>query len=55
MPFPGRAGFVALDQLQTVDVERVVKALPLDDGSAVSVLASAASSVSAVDEVGGRD
>jgi mRNA interferase MazF len=37
--FQGRAGFVALDQLRTVDVERVVKALgPLDDGTVVSVL-----------------
>jgi mRNA interferase MazF len=37
--FQGRAGFVALDQLRTVDVERVVKSLgPLDDGAVVSVL-----------------
>jgi mRNA interferase MazF len=37
--FQGRAGFVALDQLRTVDVERMVKWLgPLDDGTTVSVL-----------------
>lgn len=37
--FHGRAGFVALDQLRTVDVERVVKSLgPLADGTVVSVL-----------------
>jgi mRNA interferase MazF len=37
--FQARAGFVALDQLRTVDVERVVKSLgPLDDGTVVSVL-----------------
>jgi mRNA interferase MazF len=37
--FQGRAGFVALDQLRTIDVERVVKSLgPLDDGFVVSAL-----------------
>ena len=37
--FQGCAGFVALDQLRTVDVERMVKSLgPLDDGTVVSVL-----------------
>jgi mRNA interferase MazF len=39
LPFPGSRGFVALDQLRTVDVERVVKPLgALDDGTVVSVL-----------------
>ena len=37
--FQGRAGFVALDQLRTVDVERLVKSLgQLDDATVVSVL-----------------
>jgi mRNA interferase MazF len=37
--FQGRAGFVALDQLRTVDVERLVKALGrLEDATVVSVL-----------------
>jgi mRNA interferase MazF len=37
--FQGRAGFVALDQLRTVDVERAVKPLgALDDETVVSVL-----------------
>jgi mRNA interferase MazF len=37
--FQGRAGFVALDQLRTIDVERVVKSLgPLDDEFVGSVL-----------------
>jgi mRNA interferase MazF len=37
--FQGRAGLVALDQLRTVDVERIVKSLgSLDDGTIVSVL-----------------
>jgi mRNA interferase MazF len=37
--FQGRAGFVALDQLRTVDVERLVKSLGhLDDGTVASVL-----------------
>ena len=35
----GRAGYVALDQLRTVDVERLVKALGrLEDATVVSVL-----------------
>ena len=34
--FQGRAGFVALDQLRTVDVERLVKALGPLEGSAVA-------------------
>ncbi len=33
--FQGHAGFVALDQLRTVDVERLVKALGQLEGSAV--------------------
>ena len=37
--FQGRAGFVALDQLRTVDVERLVKSLGrLDDPAVGSVL-----------------
>ena len=37
--FQGRTGFVALDQLRTVDVERVAKSLgSLDDGTVASVL-----------------
>jgi mRNA interferase MazF len=37
--FQGRAGFVALDQLRTVDVERLVKALgQLEDATVFSVL-----------------
>jgi mRNA interferase MazF len=37
--FQGRAGFVALDQLRTVDVERVVKSLgPLEAPVLVAVL-----------------
>ena len=37
--FQGRTGFVALDQLRTVDVERLVKSLgQLEDATVVSVL-----------------
>jgi mRNA interferase MazF len=37
--FHGRAGFVALDQLRTVDVERLLKSLgPLEDATVDSVL-----------------
>ena len=37
--FQGRAGFIALDQLRTVDVERLVKALgQLEGSTVVSVL-----------------
>ena len=37
--FQGRAGFVALDQLRTVDVERLVKSLgQLDAATVVAVL-----------------
>jgi mRNA interferase MazF len=37
--FQARAGFVALDQLRTVDVERLVKTLgQLEDATVVSVL-----------------
>jgi mRNA interferase MazF len=37
--FQGRAGFVALDQLRTVDVERLVKRLgQLEDETVVAVL-----------------
>ena len=37
--FEGRTGFVALDQLRTVDVERLVKSLgPLEGGTVVAVL-----------------
>jgi mRNA interferase MazF len=37
--FQGRAGFVALDQLRTVDVERLVKSLgPLEAPTVVTVL-----------------
>lgn len=37
--FQGRGGFVALDQLRTVDVERLVKSLgQIEDATVVSVL-----------------
>lgn len=37
--FQGRAGFVALDQLRTVDVERLVKSLgQLDAATVIAVL-----------------
>ena len=37
--FQGRAGFVALDQLRTVDMERLVKRLgQLEDGTVLAVL-----------------
>jgi mRNA interferase MazF len=37
--FQGRTGYVALDQLRTVDVERLVKSLgPLEDATVLSVL-----------------
>jgi mRNA interferase MazF len=36
--FQGRAGFVALDQLRTVDVERLVQSLGLLDGAAVAAV-----------------
>ena len=37
--FQGRAGFVALDQLRTVDVERLVRSLgQLEDATVASVL-----------------
>lgn len=37
--FQGRAGFVALDQLRTVDVERLVKPLgPLEEETVLAVL-----------------
>jgi len=37
--FQGRAGFIALDQLRTVDVERLVKSLgQLEDATVVLVL-----------------
>jgi mRNA interferase MazF len=36
--FQGRSGFVALDQLRTVDVERLVKPLGQLDGATVLVV-----------------
>jgi mRNA interferase MazF len=37
--FQGRSGFVALDQLRTVDVERLVRPLGrLEDGTLVAIL-----------------